>query len=73
MVADPQKQRPHEQPARLDPEGPRANGRPARVLAAPAPLQRDDIVLTTPILPDDESADALIAAVRQWRREGERA
>lgn len=73
MVADPQKRQPRERAGQIDTEAAREIGRPPRVLAAPAPLQRDDIILATPILPDDESADALISAVRRWRHEGDRA
>lgn len=36
----------------------------------PDPLTAEDLLLTTPILPDDETADELIATVRRWRREG---
>jgi hypothetical protein len=38
--------------------------------AAPRPLTADDIILPEPILPDDETADEMIATVRRWRREG---
>lgn len=34
------------------------------------PLTRADIVLAEPIMPDDETADEMIATVRRWRREG---
>ena len=37
---------------------------------APRPLAEADIVLTAPVLPDDETADEMIATVRRWRREG---
>ena len=36
----------------------------------PRLLTEADIILSEPVLPDDESADALISAVRHWRREG---
>jgi hypothetical protein len=41
-------------------------------LARPAPrsLVEAEIVLTAPVLPDDETADEMIATVRRWRREG---
>lgn len=39
-------------------------------VTAPRPLTFSDIVLAEPIMPDDETADELIATVRQWRREG---
>ena len=41
---------------------------PAR--PTPRPLAETDIVLTAPVLPDDETADEMIATVRRWRREG---
>jgi hypothetical protein len=41
---------------------------PAR--SAPRPLAEADIVLAAPVLPDDETADEMIATVRRWRREG---
>lgn len=34
------------------------------------PLTEADIVLPEPILPDAETADEMIEAVRRWRREG---
>jgi hypothetical protein len=40
------------------------------VIPKPRPLTVADIVLTEPILPNDETADEMIAAVRRWRREG---
>ena len=36
----------------------------------PRPLTEADILLTEPVLPDDETADEMIATVRRWRREG---
>jgi hypothetical protein len=36
----------------------------------PRPLTEADILLSEPVLPEDETADELIAAVRRWRREG---
>jgi hypothetical protein len=41
---------------------------PAR--PAPRPLAEADIVLAAPVVPDDETADEMIAMVRRWRREG---
>ena len=43
---------------------------PARVAPPPRPLAEADIILTAPLLPDDETADEMIATVRRWRREG---
>jgi hypothetical protein len=37
---------------------------------APRPLRRDDILLRESVMPDDETADELIEAVRQWRHAG---
>ena len=34
------------------------------------PLTEADIVVSTPILPDDENADDMIERIRGWRREG---
>lgn len=34
------------------------------------PLTTDDIIRTEPVMPDEETADELIATVRRWRREG---
>lgn len=39
-------------------------------LPPPRPLTVADIVLAEPVLPDDETADEMIAAVRRWRRAG---
>ena len=41
--------------------------RPAH--AHPRPLTTEDILLPAPVLPDEETADAMIAAVRRWRCE----
>ncbi len=38
--------------------------------SAVRPLTDADVLLTEPVLPDDESADDMIGAVRRWRREG---
>lgn len=38
--------------------------------SGPAPLTLDDLVLAEPILPDDETADGMIATLQQWRHEG---
>lgn len=39
--------------------------------APPArPLTVADIILTAPVLPEEDSADDMIATVRHWRREG---
>ncbi len=40
------------------------------VAPPPRPLAEADIVLAAPVLPDDETADEMIATVRRWRREG---
>ena len=37
---------------------------------APEPLTESEVVLPRAVLPDEETADDLIAAVRAWRREG---
>lgn len=55
--------------------GVRANPTPeelrARIATAgPAPLTLDDLVLAEPILPDDETADDMIATIQRWRHEG---
>ena len=42
----------------------------ASVASPPRPLAEDDIVLAAPVLPDDETADEMIATVRRWRHEG---
>ncbi len=34
------------------------------------PLTESDVILSAPVLPDDESADDMIGAVRRWRRDG---
>ncbi len=34
------------------------------------PLTEADVILTEPVLPEDETADEMIEAVRRWRREG---
>jgi len=39
-------------------------------LTSVRPLQVADIILSAPVLPDDETADALIETVRHWRSEG---
>ena len=39
------------------------------VASSPRPLTEADIILSEPILPDDETADETIAAVHRWRRE----
>ena len=38
--------------------------------SGPRPLTEADVILAAPVLPDDETADEMIAAVRRWRREG---
>ena len=43
---------------------------PASPLNTSRPLKSSDIIRTEPVLPDDETADELIATVRRWRREG---
>ena len=45
-------------------------GGPAGGAPAPRPLAESDIILAAPVLPDDETADEMIATVRRWRREG---
>ena len=42
----------------------------AGVAPRPRPLVEADIVLATPVLPDDETADEMIETVRRWRRAG---
>ncbi|MBI3965022.1 MAG: hypothetical protein HY329_05240 [Chloroflexi bacterium] len=34
------------------------------------PLTESDLVLSTPVLPDEETADDMIATVRRWRQDG---
>jgi hypothetical protein len=36
----------------------------------PRPLIEADILLAEPVLPEDETADEMIATVRRWRCEG---
>jgi hypothetical protein len=43
---------------------------PVAAVSHPRPLAEADIVLAAPVLPDDETADEMIATVRRWRREG---
>jgi hypothetical protein len=43
----------------------------AGVAPRPRPLAEADIVLATPVLPEDETADEMIETVRRWRRAGE--
>ena len=70
------KQELHELVDRLDDEQAQrlveALRRAGSVGIAPPPrlLAEADIVLTAPLLPDDETADEMIATVRRWRREG---
>ncbi len=33
-------------------------------------LTEAEVILTEPVLPEDETADEMIEAVRRWRREG---
>lgn len=74
MVANP-KQELHELVERLsDDEAQRLSSTLRSVGATsaaprPRPLTEADIILVEPILPDDETADEMIAAVRRWRRE----
>jgi hypothetical protein len=35
--------------------------------SGPRPLRREDIVRDEPVMPDDETADELMQAVRSWR------
>jgi hypothetical protein len=37
---------------------------------APRSLRRGDILLRESVMPDDETADEMIEAVRQWRQTG---
>jgi hypothetical protein len=74
MVANP-KQELHEFVDRLSDE--EARRLAAALLASgpggvrrPRPLTRDDIILSEPIMPDDETADDMIETIRRWRREG---
>ncbi len=74
MAATP-KQELHELVERLsDEEARRLSAALRGAGAAPTPSARPlteaDIVLPEPILPDDETADEMIQAVRRWRREG---
>ena len=74
MAATP-KQELHELVERLsDEEARRLSAALRGAGAAPAPSARPlteaDIVLPESILPDDETADEMIEAVRRWRREG---
>lgn len=73
MAADPKREL-HELVERLTDEEARrltaALREPGDVRTAPRPLTADDIILPEPILPDDETADEMIATVRRWRREG---
>jgi hypothetical protein len=66
MAANPKREL-HELVERLSPAL-----REAAAGAAPRPrlLIEADIVLATPVLPDDETADEMIEAVRRWRRAG---
>lgn len=75
MVADPKRQL-HELVDRLSEDEAR---RLSRTLSprgtdtdvrSPRPLTEADILRTEPVLPDDETADELIATVRRWRQEG---
>ncbi len=75
MAADP-KQELHELVERLSDEDARhlslalREATAAGVTPRPRPLVEADIVLATPVLPDDETADEMIEAVRRWRRAG---
>ncbi len=74
MAATP-KQELHELVERLsDEEARRLSAALRESGAAPTahvrPLTEADIVLAAPILPEYETADEMIAAVRRWRREG---
>ena len=70
------KQELHELAARLDDAQARRLAEalrrvsPAGGAPPPRPLAEADIVLAAPVLPDDETADEMIATVRRWRREG---
>ena len=44
--------------------------RPNDTSSGPRPLTEADVILSEPLLPDDETADDMIEAVRRWRREG---
>ena len=76
MAATP-KQELHELVDRLDGEQARRlaaalrGASPAGGASSPRPVAEADIVLAAPILPDDETADEMIATVRRWWREGE--
>lgn len=73
MAADPKREL-HELIERLtDEEARRLTAALRESDGAPAvsrPLTVDDIVLVEPILPDDETADEMIATIRRWHREG---
>ena len=70
------KQELHELVDRLDDEQARRlaealrGAGPAGGAPPPRPLAEADIVLAAPVLPDDETADEMIATVRSWRHEG---
>ena len=44
--------------------------RPNDTSSGPRPLTEADVILSEPLLPDDETADDMIEAVHSWRREG---
>jgi hypothetical protein len=70
------KQELHELIDRLDDEQARGlvealqGGDALSARSASRPLAETDIVLAAPVLPDDETADEMIATVRRWRRDG---
>lgn len=72
-MASTSKQEPRELIDRLDDEEARRLSTALRgtgagpVLAHPRLLTEDDVILTEPLLPDDETADELITAIRRWR------
>ena len=70
MAANP-KQELHELVERLSDEDAQRPSLALRDAAAGAqPLVEADILLATPVLPEDETADEMIETVRHWRRAG---
>lgn len=75
MVADPKQQlhdlvdHPSEDEARQLAVVPRRRGTRSGVRRL-RPLTEADVLLTEPVLPEDETADEMIATLRRWRGEG---
>lgn len=76
MIADP-RQELHDLVDRLSDDDIRRLTPIVRRVASAAPgvgsasrvLTDADIILSEPIMPDDETADEMIATIRRWRRE----